>query len=206
MKLHGYWRSSTSYRVRIALNLKGLAYESVPVNLLERAHKSADYLARNPHGSVPMLEAEGESLVQSLAILDWLEDRYPEPSQWPLDGLQTCRELYYAVATELHAPLNPPLLAMAFGDDAAARADYYARVIARTFAPVEQRLAAHDWPGDLPFGQPTVFEIVLVPQLYNARRFDVPLDGYPHILRTEAAALALDAFKAAHPSKQKDAA
>ena len=205
MKLHGYWRSSTSYRVRIALNLKGLAYETVPVNLLERAHKSADYLARNPHGSVPMLEADGERRVQSLAILDWLEDRHPEPSLWPAQDLQLCRELYYAVATELHAPLNPPLLAMAFGDDAHAKAAYYARVIDRTFAPVEQRLAGHEWAGDLPFGRPTAFEIVLIPQLYNARRFGVPLDGYPHILRTEAAALALDAFKAAHPSNQKDA-
>ena len=204
MKLHGYWRSSTSYRVRIALNLKGLAYEVVPVNLLERAHKADAFVARNPHGSVPMLEADGHTLVQSLAIIDWLEAHYPTPTFWPAEHHQLCRELYYAVATELHAPLNPPLLKMAFGDDADAKAEYYARVIDRTFAPVEQRLAGHGGDG-LPFHMPTAFEIVLIPQLYNARRFDVSLDGYPHILRTERAALALDAFKAAHPSKQKDA-
>ncbi len=112
MKLYGYWRSSTSYRLRIALELKGLAYENCPVNLLENAQKSEGFASRNPFATVPMLEADGRDRAQSMAIIEWLDEKYPDAPLLPADLEErfTVRELAYAIATELHAPLNLPVL------------------------------------------------------------------------------------------------
>ena len=206
MKLHGYWRSSTSYRVRIGLELKGLDYEHAPVNLLKGEHRGEAYRALNPHGTVPMLETAEGHITQSLAILDWLEATHPEPSFLPERDAMLCRELYYAVATELHAPLNPSVLKRLFGDDQAAKEDFYRFVIHRTLAPVEARLAAHEWTSEtLPFGQPTLFEIVLVPQLYNARRWTVELADFPQLTAIGDYCDTLPAFRAARPEAQLDA-
>ena len=112
MKLHGYYRSSTSYRLRLALGLKGLAYENCPVNLLESEQKGEAFASRNPFATVPMLEANGKDRVQSMAIIEWLDEAYPDQPLLPqdLDQRYLARELAYAIATELHAPLNLPVL------------------------------------------------------------------------------------------------
>ncbi len=112
IKLHGYYRSSTSYRLRIALELKGLPFENVPVDLLASEQKGAAFASRNPFATVPMLEADGHDRVQSMAILEWLDDAYPDRPLLPTDAERRyiARELSYAIATELHAPLNLPVL------------------------------------------------------------------------------------------------
>ena len=112
IRLHGYYRSSTSYRLRIALELKGLDYEYVPVNLLESEQKGAAFTSRNPFGSVPLLEVDGKDYVQSMAQLEWLDEAYPDAPLLPGDAgdRYLARELAYAIATELHAPLNLPVL------------------------------------------------------------------------------------------------
>ncbi len=211
MKLYEYYRSSTSYRVRIALNLKNLEYESIGINLLEGEHKVDAYRALNPHMSLPALEFDGDILVQSLAILDWLESYKPTPSLLPADGAanQICRELYYAVATEIHAVNNSPVLTYlqkTFGADQAAIETWYGTWIQRTFAPVEARLDRLKWQScDLPFGKPTRFEIVLIPQLYNARRWNTDLGPFPQLKRIDDYCLSLSAFAKAHPDVQPDA-
>ncbi len=208
MRLHGYYRSSTSYRLRIALELKGLAYETVPVNLLEGEQQGAAFTSRNPFASVPMLEAGGRDRAQSMAMLEWLEEAYPDTPLLPADAEDryTVRELAYAIATELHAPLNLPVLKWLkteYGKSQAEIGVWYRHWLARTLAPVEARLAQLG-AGDTLMGTPGLFEVVLLPQVYNARRFDYDVDAHPHIARIEAACLALPAFQRAHPDNQPD--
>ncbi len=208
MKLFGYFRSSTTYRLRIALNLKGLAYDYVPVNLLKGEQNDPAYVARNAFASIPLLEADGRDRAQSMAQLEWLDEAYPEPPLLPHDAEDrfTARELAYAIATETHAPNNLAVLnylKAEFGASQDQIAAWYRHWLARTFTPVEARLAQHDtW--DFLFDAPGLFEVVLLPQLYNARRFALDLAPYPHIARIEAACLALDAFQRAHPDNQPD--
>lgn len=210
MKLHGYYRSSTSYRVRIALELKKQSYDYVPVNLLKGEQRGADYAALNPHQTVPALEVEGDVLVQSLAIIDWLEESYPTPSFLPEDkkAAHLCKSLYYAIASEVHAPLNPPVLKYLreeFDADGDAINAWYAKWITRTFKAVEKRLAAFEWLSSaLPFGAPSLFEIVLIPQIYNARRWNVDLADFPNLRKIEANCNAIEAFQLAHPDNQPD--
>lgn len=205
----GYWRSSTSYRIRIALNLKGLRHDYRPINLKLGEQKGEDYLAVNPHGTVPLVQAGDVQMTQSLAILDWLDATYLSPSFVPSDAPELCRDLYYAVATEIHAPNNLAVLKylrQEFNADPAAIEAWYATWITKTFAPVEARLAAHDWASDdLPFGQPTLFEIVLIPQIYNARRWKTSLLDFPLIRKIDAHCATLEAFDRARPENQIDA-
>ena len=208
MKLFGYFRSSTTYRLRIALNLKGLPYDYVPVNLVKAEQKDEGYVARDPFGSVPLLEADGRDRAQSMAQLEWLDEAYPDPPLLPpgIEDRFTVRELAYAIATETHAVNNLPVLTylkQEFGASQEQIDDWYRHWLARTFAPVEARLAQHG-TGDFLFGAPGLFEVVLLPQLYNARRFALDLAPYPHMARIEAACLALDAFQRAHPDNQID--
>jgi maleylacetoacetate isomerase/maleylpyruvate isomerase len=209
LTLWGYWRSSTSYRIRIALGLKSLRHDYRPINLKLGEQKSEDYLAVNPHGTVPLFQAGDIQMTQSLAILDWLDATYPDPAFVPTDAPELCRDLYYAVATEIHAPNNLAVLKYLrteFGADQAAIEAWYATWIAKTFAPVEARLAAHKWASpDLPFGQPTLFEIVLIPQVYNARRWKTDLLAYPLIAKIDAHCATLEAFDRARPENQIDA-
>lgn len=210
MKLYGYFRSSTSYRLRIALNLKGLAYENVPVNLVTAENKDAGFTARNPYGSLPMLEADGRDRAQSMALLEWLDEAYPEPPLLPrgIEDRYTVRELAYAIATEIHAVNNLPILKYLkdpLGHSQDEIDTWYRHWLARTLVPVEARLAELG-TGDFLFGKaPGLFEVVLLPQLYNARRFAYDLTASPHMTRIEAACLALPAFAAAHPDVQVDA-
>ncbi len=208
MRLWGYYRSSTSYRLRIALELKGLAYENVPVNLLQSEQKGASFTTRNPFGSVPMLEAEGRDRAQSIALIEWLEEAYRDIPLLPEDIEQryTARELAYAIATELHAPLNLPVLKYLkdpLGHDQDEIDRWYRHWLARTLAPVEARLAQLG-TGDFLFDRPGFFEVVLLPQVYNARRFSFDIAGKPHIERIERACLALPEFQRAHPDAQPD--
>lgn len=209
MKLFGYYRSSTSYRLRIALALKGLDYENVPVNLLEGAQKEVAFTGRNPFAGVPMLEADGRDRAQSMAVLEWLDEAYPEPSLLPagVEDRFTVRELSYAIATELHAPLNLPVLRYLkapLGHDQAAIDTWYRHWLAKTLVPIETRLAQLR-AGDFLLDTPGLFEAVLIPQIFNARRFHFNLAAMPHITRIEAACLALPAFAQAHPDHQPDA-
>lgn len=209
MKLFAYFRSSTSYRLRIALNLKGLDYDIVPVNLVAAEQKGEAYTGRNPFGSVPLLEADGRDRAQSMAQLEWLDEAYPEPPLLPKDieDRFTARELTYAIATETHAVNNLPVLkylADPLGHSQDEIATWYRHWLKRTFDPVEERLAQLG-TGDFLFDAPGLFEVVLLPQVYNARRFDYDFADYPHIRRIEAACLALPAFQRAYPDNQPDA-
>lgn len=208
MKLHAYYRSSTSYRLRIALNLKGLDYDIVPVNLLQSEQRGQAFTSRNPFAGVPMLEADGRDRAQSMAIVEWLDEAYPDRALLPRDVEDrfTARELAYAIATELHAPLN--LSSLKYLKDPLGHTQdeidsWYRHWLAKTLGAVEARLAQLG-SGDFLFDAPGLFEVVLVPQLYNARRFAFDLSASPHMVRIEAACLALPAFIRAHPDNQPD--
>jgi maleylacetoacetate isomerase len=203
--LHDYWRSSASYRVRIALNLKGVAYRSHPVDLRAGEQRGEANLARNPQGLVPTLEVDGIALVQSLAIIDWLDSAYPEPRLLPADPLARAATLARAllIACDIHPVDNLRVLKRLesqFGADQAARDTWYRHWIAEGL----QALEAMAGPGPFLGGDaPDLSDVCLVPQLYNARRVDLPLDAYPRLLRADAAAAKLDAFAAAHPDRAR---
>ena len=204
--LYDYWRSSASYRVRIALNLKGLAYERVPIDLLEGEQKGEAYRMRNPQGFVPMLEADGTRLTQSLAILTWLEHRLPEPALLPADPDTRAHVLALAltVAADIHPLNNLRVLKhlAALGIEQAARDDWYRHWVREGLDALEALAAPR--AGRFLFGDSVSWaDICLVPQIYNARRFELDLAPWPTLVRADAAATALDAFAAAHPDKAK---
>jgi maleylpyruvate isomerase len=209
LRLHGYWRSSAAYRVRIGLNLKGLAYEQAPHDLRTGAQRDPDYLALSPQGLVPALETAAVSIVQSLAILEWLEDRFPEPRLLPADAdsRAVVRGMAAIVACDIH-PLNNlrvlgALRAELKADQAQVDA-WIARWIGEGFTALEQLVARHG--GEFAFGDtPTLADCCLVPQVYSAERFAVDLTAFPRIRAAAARAGRLEAFAAAHPSRQPDA-
>jgi len=208
--LFDYFRSSASYRVRIALGLKGLAYDSVPINLLHGAHREADFRTRNPQGFVPMLELDGVTITQSLAIIDYLDAIHPEPKLVPKDPIQRAHVLGLAltIACDIH-PLNNlrvlKYLTGPLGQPEDAKNQWIATWIGDGFTALEKM--ASDRSGRFLFGdEPTVADICLVPQMYNARRFNVPLDDYPLLVRADAEANTLEAFAAAHPDRVAPAA
>lgn len=212
LTLHAYWRSSASYRVRIALNLKGLPYAIVPVNLVREGgeHRRDDYLARNPQGLVPTLEVDGVPLTQSLAILEWLEEEHPLPPLLPRDPISRARARSFALAIACEVSPFSNLMVREYLDrvlklDAAAQQAWHAHWIGRGLAACEAMIANEDGP--FCFGEaPTIADCVLVPQLYNARRFGIDLAGFPALLRAEAAMLRLPAVQRAAPEAQPDAA
>jgi maleylacetoacetate isomerase len=210
MRLHAYYRSSTSYRLRIGLNLKALAYEVVPVDLMQGEQRGEAFRAVNPYGGVPAIEFEGRCYAQSMAALEWLDERFPEPhALLPAETEErfAVRELAYAIATELHAPLNSPVLAYLQHDLGHSQGEidaWYHHWLARTLGGVEMQLARRG-AGEFLGLEPGLFECVLVPQLYNARRFAFDLADYRHCTRIEAACLELPPFMAAHPDAQPDA-
>ena len=209
MILHGYWRSGTSYRTRIALNLKGLTYEQAGVDLRAGVQKSEAFLALNPQGLVPALETGDAVLTQSPAILEWLEEAHPEPPLLPagLAARAQVRAMAALVACDIH-PLNNlrvlKALRETFGADQAATDAWAARWIAAGFEALEALIARH---GDgWCFGDaPTLADCCLIPQVYSARRFNTPLDAFPRILAIEEKAASHPAFMAAHPDRQPDA-
>ena len=208
MRLYTYWRSTTSYRVRIALNLKGIAYEAVPVDLVKGQQGAADYAALNPGRGVPTLVLDdGTVLTQSMAILEWLEEAHPEPPLLPGDPLARARvrAAALAVATDIH-PVNnlrvvSRLKAMGHSQDetVAWMNDWMTRGLAAFAAMIE---------ADTPFcfgDTPCLADLCLVPQLYNAHRWGCDLAPYPRLTEIEARCLALPAFDAARPETQPDA-
>ncbi|UVO51364.1 maleylacetoacetate isomerase [Sphingomonas sp. SUN019] len=203
--LHDYWRSSASYRVRICLNLKGVKYETVPVNLLDGAQASAENRAINPQGFVPTLVVDGRPLVQSLAIVDFLDANFKDPPMVSGDPFVRSAQLARAllIAADVH-PLNNlrvlKRLETQFGADQAAKDEWYRHWIVEGLTALEQMV------GDGPFlggASPDISDICLVPQLANARRFDVPVDPWPKLQKAEAAALALPEVQAAAPERVK---
>ena len=211
MILHDYWRSSAAFRVRIALRLKGLEPERRFVHLVRGEQRAPGYRALNPQGFVPMLEDGAVRLTQSLAILEYLEETHPSPPLLPGDPAERAwvRAVALAVACDIH-PLNNlrvlQHLKRELGADDGARDRWYAHWIREGLAPVEAMLAARPGPGPFCLGaEPSMADACLVPQVFNARRYQVPLDPYPLIRSVTEACLALPAFDLAQPSKQPDA-
>ncbi len=205
--LYDYYRSSASYRVRIALNLKGVDYERRPVNLVESEQKEAGYRELNPQGFVPMLEIDGQRITQSLAICNYLNSIVPDPPFMPADAADRAHVLAMAltVACDIH-PLNNlrvlKYLSGALGQSQEARDDWYIHWVREGFDALE--MLAKERAGNFLFGDtPNLADICLVPQMYNARRFNVPVDAYPTLVRSDSNATALPAFAAAHPDREE---
>jgi maleylacetoacetate isomerase len=214
LQLYTYFRSSASYRVRIALNLKGLPYTSVPVHLLKDGGQqhAPDYAALNPAQLVPTLVDGGHAMGQSLAIIEYLEEAYPgTPALLPA-GAQArarVRAVALAIACEIH-PLNNlrvlQYLENVLKVDESAKADWYRHWITLGFTALETQLAGSHETGAFCHGNtPTLADCCLVPQLANSRRFATPLEAFPTLRRIEAACLQLDAFQRALPERQPDA-
>lgn len=209
MKLHGYFRSSAAWRARIALNLKGLEVEHVSHHLRHGEQRDPAYLALNPQGLVPTLElADGTTLTQSLAIIEWLEETRPEPALLPEDPVARAkvRAFAQAIACDTHPVQNLKVLnrLRELGHDGETALAWAATTNIDGLSACEQ-LAANN-PGPFCFGaEPSLADICLVPQLGNARRFKVDVTQFPRLLQAEAAALELAAFRDAAPGRQADA-
>lgn len=214
LTLYGYWRSSAAYRVRIALNLKGQAYRQVPVHLVRDGgeQNGEAYQALNPQGLVPLLVDEengGAPIAQSLAIIEYLEEIFPVPAILPADPVERAqvRALALHLACDVH-PLNNlrvlQYLGRELGVDDAAKNAWYRHWVAAGLAAVEQGVAAYGDTFSLGT-RPGYLEACLIPQVYNARRFDCDLDAYPRILALTARCEALEAFRHAAPDAQPDA-
>jgi len=205
--LYDYWRSSAAYRVRIVLNLKQVAYDSVAIDLTTGAQRDPAYVARNPQGLVPALDIGGAMLTQSLAIIDYLDTTYPATPMLPREPLARAR--VFAQALSIVADLHPidnlrvlNRLTDQFGADQAAREAWYVHWIEIGLTALEAMTADGTGPflgGDTP----NLADVCLVPQIYNARRFGVSLDPFPRLLAAETAAAAVTEIAAAHPDRVK---
>ncbi len=209
LTLHGYWRSTASYRVRIALNLKGVAHDQATHDLRTGAQRDAAYLALAPQGLVPALETPEGPLTQSLAILEWIEERWPEPALLPRDAYDRAivRAMTQLIAADIH-PLNNLRVQKVLRDQLSATPDqiqaWISRWITEGFTALEQMIAVHG--GAFAFGdRPSLADCVLVPQVYASERFGVDLAPYVQVRRVADAAMALEPVAAAHPSCQFDA-
>jgi maleylpyruvate isomerase len=208
MILHGYFRSGTSYRTRIALNLKGLAYEQRGIDLREGVQKSEAFLALNPQGLVPALETDEQVLTQSPAILEWLEETHPLPPLLPSDpgDRAQVRAMAALIGCDIHPLNNLRVLGAvrAMGADQAGVDAWAGRWIGEGFRALEALVARHGdgwcW-GDAP----TLADCHLIPQIYSARRFNVDLTPFTRLLAIDAKAGDHPAFAAAHPDRQPDA-
>ena len=205
--LFDYWRSSASYRVRIALNMLGQDFRSISVDLLAKGQKSSEHLARNPQGLVPVLDIDGHAFTQSLAIIEYLDETRHAgflPSD-PL-GRQRVRQLSYAIAMEIHAVCNTGVLAELMRlapEPEAARDAWMQKFIGDGMAAFE-KLLDHSSTGQFCHGDtPGMADFCLVPQVYNARRWNVDISGLKRVLEISARCEALEPFARAHPDRAK---
>lgn len=213
LRLYSYWRSSAAYRVRIALALKGLDYETIPIHLVRDGGEQLQpgFRALNPQGRVPLLEHDGVVISQSLAIIEYLDEVFPASPLLPADaqGRARVRSLAQLVACDIHPLNNLGVMkylkgALSIGEEAAAQ--WYGHWVSEGFAALEQRLEGEGETGRFCHGErPTLADLCLVPQVYNARRFAIDLSDYPGIVAVDAACTALQAFAAAAPENQPDA-
>jgi maleylpyruvate isomerase len=213
MKLYSYFRSSAAYRVRIALNLKGLDYDYVPIHLLRDGGEQLKpaYRAVNPDGIVPALVDGDDVLTQSLAIIEYLEETHPEPALLPKSPLDRAfvRSVAMQVACEIHPLDNLRVLkylkhTVKVPDET--KDAWYRHWVETGFESLEKRLAADKRVGALTFGDtPTVADLCIVPQVFNSRRFGIDVSRYPTIERIADHACTLDAFRRAAPAEQPDA-
>jgi maleylpyruvate isomerase len=213
LRLYSYWRSSAAYRVRIALNLKGLAFETVAKHLLRDGgeQRQAGYLELNPQGLIPALEDDGFVVSQSLAICEYLEERYPTPPLLPADAHARARvrAMTLAVACDIHPLNNLRVLAYLkgrMGQDEESVGEWYRHWIGEGFAALEQWIARHSADGRHCYGSGvTLADVFLLPQVYNARRFKTDLSPYPRLCAVAQHLEGLPAFAAARPEVQPDA-
>lgn len=203
--LFDYWRSSASYRVRIALNLKGIIYRAIPIDLVKMQQKAPEFVTRNPQGFVPMLQIDGHDLTQSLAIIDYLDATRPDPRLLPADAAVRANTLAQAmiIIADIHPVNNLRMLRYLkteLGHDQATVDTWYRHWISEGFAALEA-LA----PDRALFGgaQPNLTDVCLVPQMANARRFDVDLAPFPRLVQIDAQLQAIPAFAAAQPEAVK---
>ncbi|WP_020653854.1 maleylacetoacetate isomerase [Massilia niastensis] len=211
MKLHNFFRSGTSHRLRIALKLKGLDYRYIPVDLRTEEHAGAAYRKINPQGLVPALEQDGKILLQTPAIIEWLEERYPTPALLPRDpdGRARVRALAALVGCDIH-PLNNrrvlEYLRAQFGCDDAAIEAWSATWIGAGFDALEALLAADPARGRFCYGDaPTLADVYLAPQVESARRFKVDMSRWPLVAAVDRACADIEAFATAAPALQPDA-
>jgi maleylpyruvate isomerase len=211
MQLHNFFRSGTSHRTRIALNLKGLNYDYVAVDLRKNAHQGDAFKALNPQGLVPALVDGDRVLTQSVAIIEWLEERYPTPALLPTDinDRAHVRAMAAIVGCDIHPVNNKRILdtlRATFGADEAAINSWCGTWISAGFAALEAMLQADNSRGAFCFGNaPTIADVYLIPQVEGARRFKVDLTPYPAILAIDQACSQLPAFRDAAPAVQPDA-
>lgn len=208
--LYDYWRSSASYRVRIALNSLGVSYRTVPVDLLEKSHKSAEHLDRNPQGLVPVLEIDGRMMTQSLAIIEYLAETRGNPGILPDDaaGRQRVRALSHAIAMDIHPVCNLGVVSHVMeltGGGDAVRAEWMQRFIGAGLAAVETLLNAPETGRFCHGDMPGMADFCLVPQVYNATRWEADIAACTNVRRIAEACASLPAFQAAHPERVREA-
>ena len=210
MKLTSYFRSTAAYRVRIALELKGLEHEVVPVNLLKGEQANDEFKALNPHGLVPTLAVNGEIISQSMAILEYLEECHPQVALLPASAKQRAyvRSLAQSIVSDIH-PLNNlrvlKYLNKGLEISEQQKTEWYHHWVQLGFRALEQRLASNENTGRCCFAdEPGLADVCLVPQVFNAHRFDVPMGEFPTIASINKYCLALPAFDRARPEKQLD--
>ena len=204
--LYDYWRSSASFRVRIALNLKGVPYTAINTSLLDGDQKAPDYVARNPQGFVPMLCIDGHDLTQSLAIIDYLDAKYDDPPMVSSDPAERARTLAQAlvIAADIHPVNNLRILKYLkneLGHDQAVTDNWYRHWIEEGFVALE---AMAPEAGMFGGEKPNLADVCLVPQIYNARRFDLDLSAFPRLVRIDAECNKWEAFQKAAPEAVKE--